>query len=193
MRAVTSAQARDVLTSGRPMLAVTEAALPLVAEEVAPEVHYSALGGRLVEITTTPGAALPTKGEAWREQPWRYEFSELLWLTGGRARRDATTGETVVLLAWQAPSRLAEDWSVSVRLTAGGREIAQMDREHPVSGTYPTSRWSPGEVVGDAYIFALPAGAAPDGVTVIVYRKMPDGGFTNLDVARLPLQIEAEK
>jgi hypothetical protein len=68
-----------------------------------------------------------------------------------------------------------------------------VDRQHPVAGAYPTSRWQPGEVVGDAYSFALPAGAAPDGVTVIVYRRMPDGTFTNLDIARLPLQLKAER
>jgi hypothetical protein len=30
-------------------------------------------------------------------------------------------------------------------------------------------------------------------VTIILYRRMPDGAFTNLDVARLPLQFEAEE
>jgi hypothetical protein len=190
VRSVTSAQARDILAAGSPALAVTEAALPLVPEEVSQDVHYGALGGRLIEIRTDPGAALPAGGPAWREQPWRHDFGGLLRLTGGRARRDAATGETALLLAWQAPSRLAEDWSVSVRLTEAGREIAQVDRKHPVAGAYPTSRWSPGEVVSDGYMFALPAGAAPDGVTVIVYRAMPDGSFTNLDIARLPLQFE---
>jgi hypothetical protein len=68
-----------------------------------------------------------------------------------------------------------------------------VDREHPVAGAYPTSRWSPGEVVGDAYTFALPAGVVPDGVTVIVYRPLPDGAFTNLDIARLPLEFGDEK
>jgi hypothetical protein len=103
------------------------------------------------------------------------------------------SGEIAVVLAWQAPGELSEDWSVSVRLTQGDRELAQVDRQNPVAGAYPTSRWSPGEVVGDAYTFAVPAGVAPDGVTVIVYRRMPDGAFANLDIARLPLQLEGER
>jgi hypothetical protein len=68
-----------------------------------------------------------------------------------------------------------------------------VDRQNPVAGAYPTSRWSPGEVVGDAYTFAVPAEAAPDGVTVIVYRRVPDGTFTNLDIARLSLQFHGER
>jgi hypothetical protein len=194
VRAVTSDQAPEILAAGSPsmrasQLAVTEAALPLAAGEVSPDLRYSALGGRLVEIKTGPNDALPPAGSDWREQPWRHDFGGLLRLTGGRARRDAATGETAVLLAWVAPSTPAEDWSVSVRLTEDGKEIAQVDHEHPVAGAYPTSRWSPGEVVGDGYVFALPPGPAPDGVTVIVYRALPGGGFENLDVAQFPLRL----
>ena len=190
MRAVTTSQAREILAAGLPMLVVTEAALPLVPEEVSPDVHYSALGSRLIEIRAAPGDSLPAAGPAWHEQPWQHDFGGLLRLAGGRTRRDVETGETVVLLAWQALARLPEDWSVSVRLTERDRELAQVDREDLVAGAYPTSRWSPGEVVGDAYTFALPAGVVPDGVTVIVYRPLPDGGFVNLDVAQLPLRLE---
>jgi hypothetical protein len=192
VRAVTSTQARDILAVGSPPLAATEAALPLVPEEVSRDARYSAMGGRLVEVRTAPGAALPAGGPAWREQAWQHDFGGLLSLTGGRARRDAASEEAVVLLAWQAPSSLSEDWSVSVRLTEGDVEITQVDRRDPVAGAYPTSRWQPGEIVADAYSFALPAGAAPDGMTVIVYRPLPDGSFANLGIARLPLQFAAQ-
>ena len=74
-----------------------------------------------------------------------------------------------------------------MRLLQGGQEIAQLDREHPVSGAYPTSRWTPGEVVADAYPFALPPGAAPDGIKILVYRKLADGSFVNLDVTQFSL------
>jgi hypothetical protein len=193
VRAVTSARARELLAAGSSKLAVTEQALPLAVKEVGQDLHYSALTGRLVEIKSRPGGSLSPLGPVWREQAWAHEFGGLLRLTGGRARRDVTTGETTVLLAWQAPAGLTEDWSVSVRLTEGERELVQLDRANPVAGAYPTSRWSPGEVVGDAYTFAPPVGTTPDGVTIILYRRMPDGAFTNLDVARLPLQFEAEE
>jgi hypothetical protein len=193
VRTVTGAEAREILADGSPILAVTEAALPLVPQEVSPDAHYSALGGRLVEIKAKPEDSLLPGGPDWREQPWVHDFGGLLSLMGGRARRDATSGETAVVLAWQASGELSEDWSVSVRLTQGGKEIAQVDRQSPVAGAYPTSRWSPGEVVGDAYTFAVPAGVTPDGVTIVVYRRMPDGAFTNLDIARLPLQFQGER
>jgi hypothetical protein len=160
---------------------------------VSPDARYSALGGRLVEVRAAPGRSIPAAGPAWHEQPWQHDFGGLLRLAGGRARRDLLTGETAVLLVWQAPARLAEDWSVSVRLMQGGEEVAQVDREHPVAGAYPSSRWSPGEVVGDGYDFALPAGVAPDGVRVIVYRPLPGGGFENLDVVQLPLRLEGAR
>jgi hypothetical protein len=191
VRTVTAPQAQEVLTAGSPMLAATEAALPLVPAEVSPDAHYSAIGGTLVEIRSEPGNSLPSGGPAWHEQSWQHDFGGLLRLTGGRVRRDPDTGEIVVLLAWQAPAKLAEDWSVSVRLLQGQDEVAQVDREELVAGAYPTSRWSPGEVVGDAYTFALPPGVEPDAARVIVYRRTP-GGFENLDVARLPLQPGGE-
>jgi hypothetical protein len=93
-----------------------------------------------------------------------------------------------VILVWQAERTPAHDWATSVRLLQGGVEIAQMDRQHPVSGAYPTTRWLPGEVVADAYAFALPAGISPDAVTVVVYRRAEEGGFINLDAATFPLQ-----
>jgi hypothetical protein len=42
-------------------------------------------------------------------------------------------------------------------------------------------------VVSDAYPLKLPPDAKADGVTVILYRKTPEGGFVNLDVASFPL------
>ncbi|MEJ5200352.1 MAG: hypothetical protein WHX53_15640, partial [Anaerolineae bacterium] len=92
------------------------------------------------------------------------------------------------LLAWEAVAKPTEDWSVSVRLMHDGREIAQVDHRHPVFGAYPTSHWSAGEIVADAYPFSIGADVEPDGLTVILYRQMPDGGFANLDTAHFPLR-----
>ena len=181
VRSVTSAQARALLVQGQP-LAVTEAGLPLVAAEISGDVHFSALGRTLVAVSATPNHVPPAD-----LQPWAHDFGPDLRLAGGQVTRNAATKETVVLLLWEARAKPAEDWSVSVRLTQGDKEIAQLDRLHPVAGAYPTSRWSPGEAVGDAYPFALPRDAAPDGVTLILYRRTAAGGFVNLDVARFPL------
>ena len=97
------------------------------------------------------------------------------------------TGERVALLNWLALRRPDHNWSVSVRLLENGQEIGQQDHSDPVWGAYPTTRWLPGEVVGDSYTFALPPGAQPDEVAVIVYRPDGNGGFAHLDVARFAL------
>ena len=188
VRSVTSAQAQKLLAEGAP-LAVTQAALPLAPAEVSPSAHYSALGRTLVAVSASPTWHLAQSGAAALGglRPWLHDFGGELRLQAGRIGADRATGETVVLLIWQAMAAPPQDWAVSVRLTQEGQEIAQLDRAHPVSGAYPTDRWSPGEVVADAYPFALPAGAAADGLTVVVYRKLADGSFANLDVARFSL------
>ncbi len=184
LAAITSTEARRVLATGRP-LAATVAALPLVAAEVSPAARYSALGRTLVAVSVAPNRALP----AWASgaQAVGRDFGSELRLVAARLTRDRATGERVALLAWQALQTPTHDWSVSVRLTQGGQEIAQMDHRNPVSGAYPTSRWTPQEAVTDAYTFALPPQAQPDGMTIILYRQMSDGGFLNLDVAHIGL------
>ena len=182
VRSVTSAQAQKLLAEGAP-LAVTEAALPLVPAEVSPAAHYSALGRTLVALSASPTRHLAQSGATalGELRPWLHDFGGELQLQAGRIGVDRATGETVALLIWQALAPPSQDWAVSVRLTQGGQEIAQLDREHPVSGAYPTSRWAPGEVVADAYPFALPPGAAPDGITD---RRVPQTGRRELRQSR---------
>ncbi len=182
LRPVSSAQAQAAMTQAAPV-AVTRAALPLVEQEVASNVHYSALGRTLIRVTAAPGRELPAG-----LQPWTHDFDTTLRLAGGRVDRNVATGETVALLAWAARGKPAEDWAISVRFMQGDREIGQVDHTHPVFGAYPTRRWSPGELVADAYPIALPPGADPDGLTIILYRRTPDGGFVNLGVARVALR-----
>jgi hypothetical protein len=163
-----------------------------VPAEVSPAAHYSALGRTLVALSAAPTRHLGQSGATalGELRPWQHAFGGELQLQAGRIGVDRAAGETVVLLVWQALAPSSQDWAVSVRLTRDGREIAQLDREHPVSGAYPTGRWTPGEIVADAYPFALPPGVEPDGLTVVVYRKLPDGSFENLDFARFALPPE---
>jgi hypothetical protein len=192
LQTVTSTQARDVLAAGTPLLAVTEAALPLVPAEVSADAHYSALGRTLDGVTASPNRALLLDAGTPSWQSWGTDFGGVLELTGGQLALNPATGETVILLAWKALAQPAEDWSVSVRLTRDGAEIAQVDRQHPVVGAYPTNRWSPEEVIGDAYPFTLPPGTRPDGLNVILYRQQANGSFVNLGAAHLPLRVPAD-
>jgi hypothetical protein len=180
LAAVTSREAAALLPHER--VAVTQSALPIVPAEVSPDARYSAIGRTLALISRGPDTGL-LPGLS----PWTHDFGQELRLLGGKLTENAATGEQVVLLNWLAPKTPEHDWSVSVRLTQGGQEIAQQDHTHPVWGAHPTTRWLPGEVVGDAYAFTLPEGATPDGLTIIVYRGDGSGGFVNLDVARFAL------
>jgi hypothetical protein len=177
LRAINSRQAAALLPRER--IAVTQSALPIVPAEVSPDARYSAIGRTLALISPGPSTDL-----APGLSPWTHDFGQELRLLGGNLAENAATGEQVVLLNWLALQPPAHDYSVSVRITQAGQELAQQDHTHPVWGAYPTTRWLPGEVVGDAYAFKLPEGAKPDGVTVIVYRADGNGGFVNLDVAR---------
>jgi hypothetical protein len=181
--AVSSDIARRMLAEGSRPVAVTEAALPLVPAEVSPQAHYSALGRTLVSLHAAPQDQPPA---GWL--PWSEDYGEGLRLAGGQVTRDPATDETVVRLAWQAQAAPARDLSVSVRLTQNGAEIGQVDRKDPVAGAYPTGRWSPGEVVLDAYPFKLSPGRAPDGVTVILYYQDAAGSYVNAHVGHYPLQ-----
>jgi hypothetical protein len=89
-------------------------------------------------------------------------------------------------LYWRAVEAPRDDYSVSLRLLDGaGTEVFKIDSQHPVLGTYPTSLWTPGQVVADYYEMRLPTDLAPGMYQwgVIVYRSLPDGGWENLRVA----------
>lgn len=194
--AVDSRAARARIADGP--IAVTRAALPLVPAEVHGDSRYSALGQTLTWVYLAPRTELPpglAPPQALEPEPRQgsvpaprhVDFGGVIRLAGAQVAANEATGDLVVTLVWQALVAPAEDWSVSVRLTQGDAEVIQVDHVHPVAGAYPTSHWAAGEVVADAHAFAVPPGAAPDGLTVILYRRLADGSFANLDVARLPL------
>ena len=80
--------------------------------------------------------------------------------THGRA--SVRPGETVsVALRWRALRVMDEDYTVFVHLVGpDGRLHGQVDM-WPVQGSYPTSRWTPGEELGDPYEVRLDSDAPP--------------------------------
>ncbi|MCD6285116.1 MAG: hypothetical protein J7M39_04290, partial [Anaerolineae bacterium] len=74
-------------------------------------------------------------------------------------------------LYWSAVATPASDYTVFVHLVdADGRLVAQHDGD-PLSGAYPTSWWTAGEIVGDVH--TLPAPSPEDG-GVVLYVGMYD-------------------
>ncbi len=160
---------------------------PLYLARAVPEIvgqPYLSCAGPLIQVGTTPVQSLPA--HAIRLD---VPLEDGLALLGYQVQ----AGDVVqVTLWWRASQSLPADYSVSVRLVgAAGRLIAQADNLHPVLGCYPTTRWSPGEVVSDYYELSR-RGATPGAahLDVVVYQRLPDGGFRNL--ARLDVQPRTE-
>jgi len=60
-------------------------------------------------------------------------------------------GYVEVGLYWQAVAPMAEDYSIAIHLFGRDRQpLGQID-SYPGGGSYPTSLWSPGEVMYDVY------------------------------------------
>jgi len=102
--------------------------------------------------------------------------------------------ELAIHVTWHADRAPDHDHAVAVHLLRsnppqGGEDIlAQADRQHPVGGWSPTSRWVPGQIVADAYSLRIPDGAHPVGVRIGMYRALPDGGFENSEWLFLPIK-----
>lgn len=86
-------------------------------------------------------------------------LGESVRLVGYDLNKEATQVRTV--LYWQTTAYLEKDYTVFVHLSgADGKPLAQHDGQ-PQGGTYPTSLWSPGEVVPDEHIVPLPPTLPP--------------------------------
>jgi hypothetical protein len=93
------------------------------------------------------------------------DFGRQIRLLGAVTGDDAVRpGDVMALtLYWQALEAVERDYTVFVHLLGEhDRVLAQRDAA-PGLGARPTSRWTPGQVVADPYLLALPEAAyAPD-------------------------------
>lgn len=133
---------------------------------------YHRASGQRLDVQMA-GGAIPTDsitlGKLWvRTQPppapalaLNVPFEDNIFLRGVDAH---TTDEGLVqvVLHWQATGVIAHDYTVFIHLLdAQGHLVAQQDNM-PLRGHYPTSLWSPEEMVIDTYWLHLPPGM-PDG------------------------------
>jgi hypothetical protein len=166
--------------------------------------HHYAAGANLIQVQATRNTQVP--GSA---QDTSLEFGPRLALAGvevhpsphaktsGKASQSATsagpsTSGWHISLYWRANDSMDTNYTVSVRPLRDGQLITGEDgkpliQDHqPVWDSYPTTRWSPGEIVRDDYVISLPNRALPNGVQIVVYR-ITNGGFENLAEANLVL------
>ncbi len=142
---------------------------------------YLSMVGPLIYLGTEPQTAAPPN-----ITPTAINFENQLELLGYRAQiwpRSSSGGAILqVTLYWRAPQKITADYALSLRLlNAAGQEIYKRDAQHPVLSSYPTSRWSPGEVVGDFY--ELPLAAGPVTLQILPYRSDGPGQWHNLTPA----------
>jgi hypothetical protein len=96
-------------------------------------------------------------------------------------------GEKLELeVTWQPLQSFNEDWKFFVHLVdADGHVVAQFDGQ-PLEGIYPTSHWSPGELVKDSYPLLVPADLPPGPYRVFL------GLYDEATGTRLPVPGDAE-
>jgi hypothetical protein len=179
----TSWEPGQIVTDTYTVTVDTATQAPLVAKIVAglfdPQTHEFV---KAIDATGQPAdstlAEMKVIPSAWPsaspDHPLNANFAGLISLIG----YDLASDPPGVVFYWQAQAVMSEDYIVFVHLLdAGGQLAGQMDGP-PLQGRYPTSWWSPGEVIVDRR--AAPA------MTPGNYR-LRVGWYRLADGARLPL------
>ncbi len=117
------------------------------------------------------------------------KFEDQLELIGYRVAvipQPTLIGQTVgdilqVFLVWQTPQKITWDYAISFRLLdQTGQEVYKRDATHPVLSSYPTSLWTPNEIVTDFYEFPLQPNYGPLTLHILPYRTESPGQWHNL-------------
>jgi hypothetical protein len=162
--------------------------------------HRYAAGTTLIRAQAAPNTQLPASAH-----PLTVNFGSTMTLTGFEVQATPGDGDPRsalpasrlpptwrLSLYWRAAAKSDVDYTISVRplqkgaLIPGGDGQPVIQDHQPVWNAYPTSRWSPGEIVRDDYGLDLPGQSVPDGVQIVVYR-VTAGEFENLGEATLNL------
>jgi hypothetical protein len=154
--------------------------------------HRYAAGANLIRVQPSPDTRLPASA-----RPAALEFGPQITLVGFEVHLSAEEGGAAyaqarwrLSLYWQTNAPIQTDYTVSVRplrdsgLIAGADGQPLIQDHQPVWNSYPTSRWSPGEVVRDDYVLPLPSQTVPNGAYILIYRNTAQG-IENLAEANL--------
>lgn len=109
-----------------------------------------------------PGVVASTITPAY---PQKINFGDVISLRGYDVQY---TGQAVGLtFYWKSLAQTNIDYTVFVHLqNAGGAIVAQQDR--PLAdGVYPSSLWTPGEIIPDSLALSVPAGLPPGTYTIV--------------------------
>jgi 4-amino-4-deoxy-L-arabinose transferase-like glycosyltransferase len=119
-----------------------------------------------------------------------YRLGDQIELVGYDSPRVTATGELAFRLYWRTRRTPAEDYTVFAQAFDGpGQPIGQQDGP-PLDGSYPTSRWLPGEIIAEDRSIKL-TGAAPVTVLVGLYRLSDQTRLAVSDSAGQPVANNA--
>ncbi|MBI5650734.1 MAG: glycosyltransferase family 39 protein [Chloroflexi bacterium] len=127
-----------------------------------------------------PTYTLPARfsDEARVPNPTQIIFDDQIELIGYALAQKSVApgGELPITIYWRARERIAEDFSVGLRLLdARGDVIGRWDA-FPGRGLYPTRLWQVGEIIADEYRVPLSRDARGPGggrIDVTLYRRVP--------------------
>ncbi len=145
---------------------------------------YLSMAGPLIYLQIAPRITVPED-----IIPLKANFEDELELPGYQVKiipQDTPGGVLAgpilqLMLYWRVPQKVRWDYALSLRLlNPAGQEIYKKDATHPVLSSYPTTLWTPGEVVGDFYELPLPPGNGPLTLHILPYRTEGAGQWHNL-------------
>ncbi|MDQ1301093.1 MAG: 2 protein, partial [Chloroflexota bacterium] len=108
-------------------------------------------------------------------RPFDVTYGDIARLVAFEVGKDTVQpGEALpVTLYWQALKPTTEDLSIFVQLVAGQDTILGQTDSYPGGGAYPTSMWSPGEIIRDEFMVPVQRGTTvPEAVRLLagIYR-----------------------
>ncbi len=174
---VASADIQGALRTGRPVYVIRPT-------DSLKGLHLSALGP-LIRVSREPVRQLPESA-----QPLHVRLEDGMGLAGYSIVDDRGTPSVAhvhvrrvltLVLFWNTTRTPEKNYSTSIRLLKpDGASARQLDNANPVYALYPTSAWSPGEIVGDAYEFDVRE--YPEGTYAIIAIMYEHSGnsFRNL-------------
>lgn len=149
---------------------------------------YLTMVGPLIYLQTAPQFSPPTDlislNANFEDELELMGYKTKIWPQGPQPFPPPNRVRERVLqltLYWRMPHQVQWDYALSLRLLdSTGEEIYKRDATHPVLSSYPTTLWTPGEVVGDFYELPLPANSTPLTVWILPYRTEGPGQWHNL-------------
>ncbi|MHB0859201.1 MAG: glycosyltransferase family 39 protein [Anaerolineae bacterium] len=111
----------------------------------------------LASLTVGPSTVPADPADLPIPHPMDAQFGEQVQVLGYGLPENVRSGEDVALdLFWQCLEDVKAPWDLVLRLAQGGRIVHEV-RGQPAGESYPTDRWSTGDVFHAVHVFRVPS------------------------------------